>query len=120
VNLSAGKLRHRVDIQVYSENQDPVTGAVQPVWTDIHYDVPCSIEPLSVKDMMQSQALQSDVSVRVSFRYLNNLTDSMRLVGRCGCHHGQVFNPAGYFEDITSGRSYITAPCSRGVNDGDG
>jgi len=30
-----------------------------------------------------------------------------------------VFNPEGYFEDQESGLEYITAPCSRGVNDGD-
>jgi len=118
--ISAGRLIHGVNIQTLSHTQDSETGEVMPVWTTVHADVPCAIEPLSVKDMMQSQALQSEVTVRVVFRFLPDLEDSMRFVGTCGCHVDQVFNPEGYFEDMVSGQTYITAPCSRGINDGDG
>jgi len=118
--IPAGKLIHGIDIERLTQSQDSETGAVTPVWVTVHSDVPCSIEPLSVKDMMQSQAIQSEVSVRVMFRQLPDLESSMRFVGTCGCHIGQVFNPEGYFEDMVSGQTYITAPCSRGINDGDG
>jgi head-tail adaptor len=118
--IAAGRMTHAVDIERLTHDQDPITGAVTPSWVKVHESVPCAIEPLSVKDMLQSQAIQSEVSVRVVFRYLSGLEDSMRFVGVCGCHSGQVFNPEGYFEDMVSGQEYITAPCSRGINDGDG
>lgn len=119
MRLKAGRLRHRINIQTFTQAQDPVTGAVTATWATIHENVPCAIEPLSVKDYMQSQAVQSDVKVRVVFRYLPNLEPSMRFVGTSGAYLGEIFNPEGFFEDPESGRSYITAPCSRGVNDGD-
>lgn len=119
MSLSSGRLRHRIHIQTFTQSQDPVTGAVTASWSNLYEDVPCAIEPLSVKDYLQSQAIQSDVKVRVVFRHLSGLESSMRFVGACACHDGEVFNPEGYFEDPESGREYITAPCSRGVNDGD-
>lgn len=116
--IEAGRLRHAIDIQEPTQTQDAVTGEVTVSWTSVHESVPCAIEPLSVRDYIQSQAIQSDVAVRVVFRFLPNLSSDMRFVGVCGCHDGEVFNPEGYFEDQKTGRGYITAPCSRGVNDG--
>ena len=81
--------------------------------------VPCAIEPMSVKDFMQSAAMQSEVSLRITFRHLTGLSKNMRLVGECGCHLGKVYNPAGFLADKDSGVEYITAPCSEGVNEGD-
>lgn len=111
--------RHRVDIQRPVTSQDSETGEIAVTWVNFHADVPCSINPLSVRDFIQAQAMQSEVSVRISFRWLDGLTNNMRLIGVCGCHSGKVYNPEGFLEDPDSARLYVTAPCKEGVNTGD-
>lgn len=116
--LAAGKLRHRVKVQKVVNTQDATTGEMVPAWTSIYTGVPCSIEPLSVRAFMESRSEQSDFRVRVVMRKLTGLNESQRLVGECGCHYGKIYNPAGWLEDPKSGREYVTAPCSEGVNEG--
>jgi SPP1 family predicted phage head-tail adaptor len=118
MSLSAGKLRHRINIQSVTYTQDSETGEMVPTWANVHTNVYCAIEPLSVKDFMQSQAAQSEVAVRVTIRKIDSLTSAMRLVGACGCHLGKIYNPAGWLEDPESGQEYMTAPCAQGVNEG--
>lgn len=119
MNIAAEVRRHRVDIQKPVRTQDPTTGGTSTVWQSLYTDVPCAIKPVSVRDFIQSRALQSDVTVRIIFRYLDGITPDCRLVGKSGSHKGKVFNPSGFLEDPDSGRRYITAPCSEGVNEGD-
>lgn len=119
MSLSAGDLRHTVKIQKPVKTQDATTGAQTVNWQDVHTDIPCSIKPLSVKDFLQSGALQADISVRIVIRYIAGLKKDMRFVGQSGPYVDEVFNPAGFFNDDQSGMEYITAPCSTGVNEGD-
>lgn len=116
--IEAGRLRHRVNIQSVTNTQDATTGEVTASWATTHADVPCAIEPLSVKDYLQSRADQSDISVRIVLRFISGLEPNMRLVGACACHSGKIYNPGGWLEDKESGREYLTAPCSEGVNEG--
>ena len=112
MSMPAGKLRHRVNIQSPSQSQDDVTGETTTTWTTIHADVPCAIEPLSVRDFLQSSADQSEVSVRITIRYRAELRPTMRIVGLSGVYKDRVFTPKGWFEDKDSGREYLTAPCT--------
>lgn len=118
MSLKAGSLRHRVNIQAKTNTQDAETGEVTVSWATTVANVPCSIEPLSVKDYLQSRADQSEVSARIVIRHRTGLDSTMRLVGACGCHSGRIYNPQGWLEDKESGREYMTAPCSEGVNEG--
>jgi SPP1 family predicted phage head-tail adaptor len=111
--MEAGKLRHRVDIQQPTHTQDTTTGAVTTTWTNLHTSVPASVEPLSVKEFLQSRTEQSETSVRVMIRYRAGLTADMRIV-----HRGKVYNPQGFLADKVSGLEYLTIPCSEGVNEG--
>lgn len=111
--------RHRIHIESPVQTQDSVTGEVTVTWSRFIEDVPCAIQPLSARDFIQAQSVQSEVSVRIVFRWLDNLTDTMRFVGACGCHLGKIYNPEGLLEDPESARVYITAPCKEGVNSGD-
>ena len=119
MSLAAGDLRHTVTIQRPVKTQDATTGAQVVTWENFIADVPCSIKPLSVKDFLQSGAIQADISVRITIRYIAGLTKDMRFVGKSGPYIDTVFNPAGFFNDEESGMEYITAPCSTGVNVGD-
>lgn len=116
--ISAGKLRHRVNIQTVTRTRNATTGEFVDTWVNSATNIPCSIEPLSVSAYLQSKADQSEIKVRVVLRYRAGLDSTVRLVGACGCHSGRIYNPDGWLEDVESGREYVTAPCSEGVNEG--
>lgn len=112
MNISAGVLRHRIAIQRKDQAQDPVTGEMVPTWVTVWDNVPAAIEPLSTREFIAAQAVQSEVSARVSIRYRTGVIASMRIL-----HNGQVYSIRGVLADPDSGRSYLTLPCSEGVSD---
>lgn len=57
-NVAAGKLRHRVTLQSRFETQDPVTGEPIIDW-QTQGIVWASVEPLSAREFIQSNATQS-------------------------------------------------------------
>ena len=107
-----GKLRHRVTLQRNDETQDTTTGAMLPAWVDVA-SVWASVEPLSGREFVAAQAVQSNVSVRIVVRYRADITPAMRII-----HAGRVHNIAGVLADKDSGREYLTLMCDQGVNDG--
>jgi SPP1 family predicted phage head-tail adaptor len=111
--MEAGKLRQRVTIQTPTQTQNATTGEMTTAWTNVHVRIPAAVEPLSVREFLQSQADQSEVSARITIRFRPGLTANMRILYR-----NKVYNPAGFLEDKDSGREYITIPCKEGVNDG--
>jgi len=112
------RFRHAVNIEELTITQDEDTGAEVESWAVLRPAVWCDIEPLSVKDYLQSKTDQSEISVRIVIRHIVDISASMRLVGVCGCHSGKIYNPGGILEDMNSGVEYITIPCSQGVNNG--
>lgn len=117
MTLSNGK--HLINIQQRTETQDTTTGDNAVTWSNLYANIPCSIEPLSVRDVIAASAHQIDVSVRIKIRYLPNVNNgNLRFVAQCGCHSGKIYNPAGGLEDTDTGQKYITFPCSQGVNQG--
>jgi SPP1 family predicted phage head-tail adaptor len=115
MSLKAGRLRHRVAIQSKANVQDPVTGEMVPTWTTVTGwgSVPAAIEPLSAREFIAAQAVQSAVTARITLRYRAGLDASMRIV-----HNGTIYNIAGVLADPDSGLEYVTIPCSQGVNNG--
>ncbi|HEL3822504.1 TPA: phage head closure protein [Stenotrophomonas maltophilia] len=111
MSLPAGKLRHRVLIQQQVTTRDN-DGVEQTAWVDVA-TVWASVEPLSAREFIQSGQTQSAVTARITMRYRDGLSPSMRLV-----HRGEIFNIAGLLPDKVSGLEYITIPVSAGVNDG--
>jgi len=115
--LAAGRLRHRITIQRPKITQDPATGQTTTRWLDVASDVPAAIEPLSVREFIASQQMQSEISTRIVIRYREGLTAQMRILHvKRGVT--QVYNPQGWLADPESGVEYLTAPCSLGVNSG--
>jgi SPP1 family predicted phage head-tail adaptor len=107
------ELRHRIVIERLVSRQDPDTGELVAGWSVVWSDVPAQISPLSVREFIASQAVQSGVTARITIRYRQGLTADMRIV-----HNGKIYNPQGWFADLDSGLSYLTAPCTEGVNRG--
>jgi SPP1 family predicted phage head-tail adaptor len=113
--MQAGKLRHAVDVEelVYGE-QDLLTGDVPHVWT-VRHALRAAIMPLSSKDLIAAQAVESQVTTRIVTRYVPGITAAMRVVGRCACHAGRVYTIHGRpIEDATSGNRSLTFACAEG------
>lgn len=110
--IEAGKLRHRVDFERRVDVQDPDTGSVTPTWLSVAKSVPAAIEPLSAREFIAAQSMQSEVTLRVVVRYRAGLNAAMRLkIGK------RILTPHGFLADIDSGRDYLTIPCSEGVSE---
>ena len=110
--MDAGRLRHRVIIERQSHSQDATTGEVTTSWVEVA-SVWAAIEPLSAREFIQSQAVQSKVTARIVIRYRSGIDSSMRIN-----HNGRYYNIHGVLPDKDSGRDYITMPVSEGTGDG--
>jgi SPP1 family predicted phage head-tail adaptor len=113
MTLAAGRLRHRITIQRPVNTQDPLTGAITPTWENVVTDLAAEIAPLSVREFIASQSMQSQITARIVIRYRAGLDATMRIL-----HGSKIYNPAGWLPDPDSGLEWLTAPCSEGVNDG--
>jgi SPP1 family predicted phage head-tail adaptor len=110
--MEAGRLRHRINIERRVNSQDPETGAVTPAWLAFARNVPAAIEPLSAREFIAGQAMQSEVTTRIVIRHRPGLDAAMRIK-----HGRKIYNPAGFLGDKDSGLEYVTIPCSLGVSD---
>ena len=104
--LKAGNLRHSVTLQRKQQTQNPQTGALLTAWVT-EAIVWAAVEPLSAREFVAAQAVQSNVSVRITVRYRPGITSAMRLL-----HDGKVYGITGVLADKDSGREYLTLPCS--------
>lgn len=110
--LDPGQLRHRLEIQRMQsivDTEGQVTGedwqTVGSAWG--------KVDPLSAKELLAAQAIQSEIVARVTMRYRTDIDHSCRLL-----HRGQVFNIAGIVADNASGLEWLTIPVSAGLNQG--
>lgn len=118
--FNSGRLRHRVDIQSPVEVQDDVTGEIKVTgWADFAANVAAEIAPLSAREFMESQALQSVVATRITVRYRVGITAKMR------CRHDDGKGTVTYYQlagapirDPNQGLEWLTLPCASGVYDG--
>lgn len=110
-NVAAGRLRHRVriDAQVVHKNssgeQDIAWEEVATVWA--------AIEPLSARESLLAEQVQSKVNARIVIRARDDIVASMRAV-----HGTTIYNIEGVIRDPDSGMEWMTLPCSTGVNEG--
>lgn len=111
--LNAGDLRHRITIEEPKYGQDAQTGERSVSWRTFKADIAAAIAPLSARELVAGQAMQSKVVARITIRYLAGLTADMRIV-----HRDTVYNIEGILPDPDSGLEWITIPVSAGVNQG--
>lgn len=106
--LNAGRLRHQITIEAPQHTQDPQTGEIVTTWVPFASNVAAAIEPVSVREFVAAQAVQSRIQVRIVIRYRSGLAANMRIVGS----DGTIYNPQGFLPDPDSGREYLTIPCA--------
>ena len=83
--MQSGKLPHRITIEHQTEGeQDQVTGYVAIIWAEFA-KVWGKLEPLSTKDQLQAQAINSTMTARCRIRYSSKaiqIDSTMRLMFR--------------------------------------
>lgn len=127
MSLDVGRMRHRVIIQRRdavtdsdgSAQQDPTTGEVEYEWVSLG-EVWASIEPLSVREFIQSQATQSQITARITIRQRDDIDASCRLLHVRLNRPTVIYGIVGPLADLFSGLEYLTMPCTTlGVLDED-
>lgn len=120
---SAGVFRHRVRIERLENEldsngavqQNQQTGEVYKTWALVDRAW-ASIEPLSVKDFIQSAAVQSKAVARITIRARDGLDIAHRFVHERDSRD-VVYYPLGFLRDANSGKEYITIPVSEGTRE---
>lgn len=110
--MRAGILKHWVNLQSHEDVQDPVTGDITEVWTT-QASVWAEVAPLSGREFIAANAIQSEIRARITIRYREDVTSDWRILFR-----NKIYNIAAILPDMWSGLDYLTLPCTEGVNDG--
>lgn len=121
MNIEAGRLRHRITLQaprdLLDSNGDVIqnqeTGEVARVWEDVA-TVWAAIEPLSAREFIAAQAVQSKVTTKIIIRH-REVDASWRALHVRGILT-TVYNIHGVIPDPDSMLEWITLPCSSGVS----
>lgn len=87
-------------------------GGVVTAWQTVA-TVWAAIEPLSAREFLAGQQVNSQVVARVTIRKPARIEASMRIR-----HRGEIYNIEGVLADPDSGLEYVTLPVSKGVNEG--
>lgn len=111
MSLAAGKLRHRLALQSRTLAQDAVTGEMVPTWATAA-EVFGAIEPLSVREFIQSGAGQVQLTARITLRARSDINNTWRILH---LSTGKIYNVEGVLPDKESGLEYITVPVTTGA-----
>lgn len=114
--MRAGRLRHQLTFERLAEELDS-DGALTTAWVeafDTSNRMPCEVTPLSGRELIAAQSVQSVVSFRIKTRYRSGFTAKMRARGEAGT----LYNIEAVIPDPDSGRRYVTLMCSAGANEG--
>ena len=78
--LPAGKLRSVITIQGKTQTESPEYGGTETTWANLHTGIRAQKLPLSGKEVFAAKAAQSVAHVKFRFRYLSDVTATMRIV----------------------------------------
>lgn len=112
----AYRLRHRVDVELFTTTQDSETGAVVEEWVSILGSddalIPAEIMPMSGKEFVAAASIQANVNTKIVMRWRDDVLPAMRVL-----HEDVVYNIRAVLPD-PSLRRHITLMCESGANDG--
>lgn len=108
-------MRHWLTFERLVEEMDS-DGARSDVWApafDVSPTMPADVAPLSGRELLAANAVQSKVTHRIRVRYRDGITAKMRAVER-----ETVYNIEAVIPDQDSGLRYLTLLASTGTNEG--
>lgn len=101
--MRAGKLRNRIVVHKATTTPSPMGGSGSKTWTPWR-TLWASFEPLSVKDVLNAQAADSETRARCIIRYRTDINSAMRVE-----HRDKMYVIDGDpLPDANSGLEYIT------------
>lgn len=113
--ISAGKRNRRVIIQQRSLTQDTSGGQVE-TWTDVA-PVWAAIEPLTAREIVAAQAVQSEVSHSITILWQPAFADPKAVAAMRIVYGTRIFNIAGSMNPEERNRELILT-ASEGMNKG--
>jgi SPP1 family predicted phage head-tail adaptor len=106
-----GQLRHKVEIDSLVTTEDS-SGEIVQSWVPLA-SVWAAVVPLSGRELVEAQSMQSSVSVRLVIRYRPDIQASQRVTFR-----GQPYNIHAVIPDPNSGIEWLTLACVVGNSPG--
>lgn len=113
--ISAGRLNRRIIIQQRAVTQDSSGGQVE-TWTAVA-TVWSAIEPLTARELMAAQAVQSEVSHSITIRWQAAFADPKAVAAMRAVYGARIFNIAGSMNTEERNRELILT-ASEGLNKG--
>jgi SPP1 family predicted phage head-tail adaptor len=110
-NIAAGRLRHVVSVERQVEIVDS-NGDHSRDWEYVT-SIRAEIKPMSGRELLMAQQVQSAVSVSIIARYRSDIDSTCRIR-----YNGTIYNIQAVITDPNSGREWMTMPCAIGTNDG--
>jgi len=108
--MRAGRLRHKVEFQELFTQIDSEGDRVE-TWVDLFgYPISTEVAPVSGREYLSSQAVQSQLNTRMTVRYNDKFKPGIRAVFR-----GKVYKIEAVLPDPNSGLHYLTLMASEGV-----
>ena len=107
--VASGALRHKIQLQEPSIEQDPTTGEMRQTWVDVA-SLWAEVVPMSGREFVAASAEQSEVRGRITIRYRDGVDASMRIVYR-----GRYYNILAVLPDAESGKEHLTLMTGEGV-----
>lgn len=111
--MRAGQLRHQVNLQQKTAGSPQRTGSGAPdkAWTTVATPW-AAIEPLRGKEFLESQAVNSAVTVRIRIRYRSGVDAAMRIL------HGSTVYSIEAVINVDRRNRELHLMCSQGANNG--
>lgn len=113
--IRSGDLNRRVKLQRPTYTQNTTTGEQVLVWVDVA-TVWAKIAPLSVREFIAAQAMQSAITTRIEMRQRSDVIASWRAVHMVNGIAGKVYDIHGPLPDADTGYEHMNLACSTGVN----
>lgn len=108
--MQSGLLRKRITLQQRSSEQDSY-GQPLTTWSDVA-TVWASVEPLSGRELMAAEAVQSEVTHQVVMRYRPGVTAKLRVA-----YGSKIFDIQNVLDENERHRM-LTLLCTEGLTDG--
>lgn len=127
--LAAGTLRHMVRVERKDKERDSdgnvvqsPSGQVSMTWQALPgAPVRARIRPMSVREFVQSSALQSKITTSITLRRTVDILPTDRIIHVrvvAGVRTEVVYDIEGVLDDPDAGIEYVTLACGKGVNQG--
>ncbi|MCH8853933.1 MAG: phage head closure protein [Planctomycetes bacterium] len=78
--MQAGKLRHRVDLENDTASTRDGHGQLVPIWSAEASNLPCDIQTLRGRELVEAQQVVGEATHRVRMRYRSGVTVKKRLL----------------------------------------